>query len=37
MIEKYVNKITKEEIALLPIEEFKGRIITLLTEKDADK
>lgn len=37
MIEKYVNKITKEEISLLPLEEFKGRIITLLTEKEADK
>ena len=37
MIEKYVNKISKEENSLLPIEEFKGRIITLLTEKEADK
>lgn len=37
MIGKYVNKITKEEISLLPLEEFKGRIITLLTEKEADK
>ena len=37
MIEKYVNKISKEEISLLPLEEFKGRIITLLTEKEADK
>ncbi len=37
MIKKYMNTITKEEIASLPIEEFKGRIITLITEKDADK
>ncbi len=36
-MEKYANKITNEEVASLPVEEFKGRIITLLTEKDANK
>ena len=37
MIDKYIHKISKEEISQMPIEEFQGRIITLLTEKDADK
>ena len=37
MIDKYIHKISKEEISQMPVEEFQGRIITLLTEKDADK
>lgn len=34
MIE-YAHSITKEEMAVLPVEEFKGRIITISTKKDA--
>jgi len=34
MIE-YTHSIKKEEIALLPVEEFKGRVIVVDTKKDA--
>ncbi len=34
MIE-YSHSITKEEIALLPVEEYKGRVIVINTKKDA--
>lgn len=34
---QYTHTIKKEEISLLPIEEFTGRIIVIDTEKDADK
>jgi ribonuclease D len=37
MIQEYIESITKEEIAQLPIEEFAGRIILIDTEKDAEK
>lgn len=37
MMQQYTHTITKEEISHLPIEEFTGRIITINTEKDADK
>jgi ribonuclease D len=37
MIQEYIESITKEEIAQLPIEEFTGRIILIDTEKDAEK
>ncbi len=37
MIQEYIESITKEEIAQLPIEEFLGRIIVIDTEKDAEK
>lgn len=36
MIE-YSHSITKEEIALLPVEEFKGRVITINNKKDAGR
>ena len=31
------SKITKEEIAKLPLEEFKGRILTVTTPEEADR
>ena len=34
---QYTHTITKEEISLLEIEEFLGRIIVIDTEKDSDK
>lgn len=34
---QYAHSITKEQIALLPLEEFMGRIIVIDTEKDAQK
>ena len=34
---QYTHTISKEEISLLEIEEFPGRIIVIDTEKDADK
>lgn len=34
---QYTHSITKEEISLLDIEEFPGRIIVIDTPKDADK
>ena len=34
---QYTHTITKEEISLLEIEEFPGRILVIDTEKDADK
>ena len=34
---KFNPSITKDEIALLPIEEFKERIIVIETEEDAEK
>lgn len=34
MIE-YAHSITKDEITLLPVEEFKGRVIVINTKKDA--
>ncbi|WP_455641317.1 3'-5' exonuclease [Parabacteroides sp.] len=37
MMTQYTHSISKEEISLLEIEEFKGRIIVIDTEKDADK
>lgn len=37
MMTQYTHSITKEEISLLEIEEFPGRIIVIDTEKDADK
>lgn len=37
MIQQYTHSITKEEIASLTVEEFKGRIITILTPEDAAK
>ncbi|WP_099465818.1 MULTISPECIES: 3'-5' exonuclease [Parabacteroides] len=37
MIQQYTHTIKKEDIATLPIEEFKGRIFIIDTEKDADK
>lgn len=37
MITQYVHSITKEEISLLEIEEYTGRIIVIDTERDADK
>lgn len=37
MIQQFTHTITKEEIAKLVIEEFKGRIITILTKEDSDK
>lgn len=36
MIE-YTHSITKEQIALLPVEEFKGRVIIVETKKDAGR
>lgn len=33
----YINTITKEEIALLPLEDYTSRIIVIDTEKDAEK
>ncbi|MGM9760776.1 MAG: 3'-5' exonuclease [Parabacteroides sp.] len=35
MIQQYSNKITKEELATLPVEVFQGRIITITTEEEA--
>lgn len=37
MIQPYTHTISKEEIANLSIEEFRGRIITIQTIADADK
>lgn len=37
MIQQYTHSITKEEIANLTVEEFTGRIITILTPEDAAK
>lgn len=37
MMTQYIHTISKEEISLLEIEEFPGRIIVIDTEKDADK
>lgn len=37
MMTQYTHTITKEEISLLEIEEFTGRIIVIDTEKDANK
>lgn len=37
MMTQYTHTITKEEISLLEIEEFPGRILVIDTEKDADK
>ena len=38
MIQRLIQaKITKEEISKLPTEEFKGRIVILSTERDAEK
>lgn len=37
MMTQYSHSITKEEISLLEIEEFSGRIIVIDTEKDSDK
>lgn len=37
MMTQYTHTITKEEISLLEIEEFLGRIIVIDTESDADK
>ena len=37
MMTQYTHTITKEEISLLEIEEFLGRIIVIDTEKDSDK
>ena len=34
---KFNPSITKDEIALLPVEEFKERIIVIQTEEDAEK
>lgn len=37
MIQQYTHSIAKEEIANLTVEEFNGRIITILTQQDAEK
>ena len=37
MIQDTARTITKEEIAHLPIETYKGRIITIISESDANK
>ena len=37
MMTQYTHTISKEEISLLELEEFPGRIIVIDTEKDADK
>lgn len=37
MIQPYAHTISKEEIAGLEVEEFTGRIISVITEKDAYK
>lgn len=37
MIQTTAHTITKEEIANLPVETFKGRIITIISEADANK
>lgn len=37
MIQQYTHTISKEEIANLSVEEFRGRIITIQTVADADK
>lgn len=34
---QYIHTIKKEEISLLPVEEFTGRIIVIDTEKDTEK
>ena len=35
MIQQFIHTITKEEIAKLTVEEFKGRIITILSKEEA--
>lgn len=37
MMTQYIHSITKEKISLLEIEEFRGRIIVIDTEKDTGK
>ncbi len=37
MTQQYIHTITKEEIAKLSVEEFKGHIITIRTKEEADK
>ena len=37
MIQQFIHTIAKEEIAKLTVEEFKGRIITILSKEEADK
>lgn len=37
MTQTFAQKITKEEIAGLEVEEFKGRIITILSPEEANK
>ncbi|MDH6358677.1 3'-5' exonuclease [Parabacteroides sp. PF5-9] len=37
MIQQFTNTITKEEISLLPIEEFTGRVIIITNSGDAEK
>lgn len=37
MMMQYTHSITKEQIALLPVEEFKGRVIVIETKKDAGR
>lgn len=37
MITQYLHSITKEEISLLEIEDYTGRIIVIDTERDAEK
>ena len=37
MIQTFAPTITKDDINLMPIEKFEGRIISINTEKDADK
>jgi len=37
MIQTFAPSITKDEINQMPIEKFEGRIISITTEKDADK
>jgi ribonuclease D len=34
---QYTQSITKEQIALLPVEEYKGRVIIIETKKDAGR
>ena len=37
MIQQFIHTIAKDEIAKLTVEEFKGRIITILSKEEADK
>ncbi|MDR1200246.1 MAG: 3'-5' exonuclease domain-containing protein 2, partial [Tannerellaceae bacterium] len=34
---QYTQSITKEQIAVLPVEEYKGRVIIIETKKDAGR